>query len=388
MRLLCANAGAWLLAAVAGLWLSLAPARADWTGLNATGQTITFKNSGNCTSVVCVPIAEPVDANGAALGVSGNPFVVTPASGASFSVVCTSGCSGGGGGGDVNLAQILGAAPSATNPLWVSPATGATFPVSGSVSCSNCSGSGVSATFGNAIGTLGTPGGFKDASGNFQPLLGDTTNGEWVSVKGALPAFASIPTFNIGTAPTINVAGTFWQATQPVSLAPSSVSAGSYAAGAVVAGAFVDGWDVTEGTKADAAYTGSGSASVVAVLKGIYTQSAGAPGLLVNGTVTGWTGLTPGTAQTGTIVAANTDVTSVGGKAVPKGGVPVINGGNTYNTVAASQTAQALTGGGGGASGDYLSHCDVQPTSTSPGAVTILDNLTTVFSFPGGSSSL
>jgi hypothetical protein len=32
---------------------------------------------------------------------------------------------------NVNLTQILGAAPSLTNPLWVSPATGATFPVSG-----------------------------------------------------------------------------------------------------------------------------------------------------------------------------------------------------------------------------------------------------------------
>lgn len=31
----------------------------------------------------------------------------------------------------VNIAQILGAAPSLTNPLWVFPATGATFPVSG-----------------------------------------------------------------------------------------------------------------------------------------------------------------------------------------------------------------------------------------------------------------
>lgn len=31
---------------------------------------------------------------------------------------------------NVNLTQILGAAPSLTNPLWVFPATGATFPVS------------------------------------------------------------------------------------------------------------------------------------------------------------------------------------------------------------------------------------------------------------------
>lgn len=32
---------------------------------------------------------------------------------------------------NVNITQILSAAPSLTNPLWVSPATGATFPVSG-----------------------------------------------------------------------------------------------------------------------------------------------------------------------------------------------------------------------------------------------------------------
>lgn len=34
---------------------------------------------------------------------------------------------------NVNLTQILSAAPSLTNPLWVFPATGATFPVSGTV---------------------------------------------------------------------------------------------------------------------------------------------------------------------------------------------------------------------------------------------------------------
>lgn len=32
---------------------------------------------------------------------------------------------------NVNVTQILGAAPSLTNPLWMFPATGATFPVSG-----------------------------------------------------------------------------------------------------------------------------------------------------------------------------------------------------------------------------------------------------------------
>src|SRR6185437_11991026 len=71
--------------------------------------------------------------------------------------------------------------------------------------------------------------------------------------------------------------------------------------------------------------------------------------------------------------------------------LPVYNGANTYNTVAASQTAQvmsAINGGATGATGDYLSHCVVIPTSTSPGVVTILDNTTAIYSFPGGSSSL
>jgi hypothetical protein len=71
----------------------------------------------------------------------------------------------------------------------------------------------------------------------------------------------------------------------------------------------------------------------------------------------------------------------------------VISGGSNYNTVAASQTAQALTGGSGGATGDYLSHCVIYPSSTSPGgAVTVFDNTTSAtnlaINFAGGASSL
>ena len=78
----------------------------------------------------------------------------------------------------------------------------------------------------------------------------------------------------------------------------------------------------------------------------------------------------------------------------PSGNVPGVNAavtqlpGTTYNTVAASQTTQALTGGGGGATGDLLNFCMVIPTSTSPGVVTILDNATTIVAFPGGASSI
>lgn len=76
------------------------------------------------------------------------------------------------------------------------------------------------------------------------------------------------------------------------------------------------------------------------------------------------------------------------GVASVSGGVPVVNGGSTYNTVAASQTAQALTGGGGGATGDYLSHCEVIPATTSPGNVIVLDNATSITMFAGGASSV
>lgn len=69
---------------------------------------------------------------------------------------------------------------------------------------SGCNSGNLSVTFGMSIGTLGIPGGFKDASGNFQSLLGDTTNGQWVSIKSAVP---------------LNVTGTFWQTTQPISAA-------------------------------------------------------------------------------------------------------------------------------------------------------------------------
>jgi len=59
---------------------------------------------------------------------------------------------------------------------------------------------------------------------------------------------------------------------------------------------------------------------------------------------------------------------------------------NSYETVAASQTGQVL--GGVGARGDYISHVLVVPASTSPGAVTLIDNATSITIFAGGASSL
>lgn len=56
-----------------------------------------------------------------------------------------------------------------------------------------------------------------------------------------------------------------------------------------------------------------------------------------------------------------------------------------YETVAASQTAQAM--GATGATGDYLSHVVFQPTTTAAGTSTILDNATVIYTFTTGTLS-
>lgn len=63
-----------------------------------------------------------------------------------------------------------------------------------------------------------------------------------------------------------------------------------------------------------------------------------------------------------------------------------MSGQDKYETVAASQTAQVL--GSTGAIGDYISGLLVIPATTSPGAVTLLDNATSITVFTGGAASV
>lgn len=66
---------------------------------------------------------------------------------------------------------------------------------------------------------------------------------------------------------------------------------------------------------------------------------------------------------------------------------PLTNfGAGEYETVAASQTAQAL--GAVGATGDYISGVLVVPATTSPGNVLLLDNATSITVFAGGATSV
>ena len=57
-----------------------------------------------------------------------------------------------------------------------------------------------------------------------------------------------------------------------------------------------------------------------------------------------------------------------------------------YETVAASQTAQAL--GATGATGDYLEKVIIVPATTSPGNVIIKDGSTSITIFTGGATSV
>lgn len=82
--------------------------------------------------------------------------------------------------------------------------------------------------------------------------------------------------------------------------------------------------------------------------------------------------------------------TTNAGAALVKGGVGVVNGGSTYQHVAASQTGAVLQTSTG-AIGDYLSHCVIYPVTTAAGSVTVFDNAnaagTNVIEFATGTLS-
>ena len=131
------------------------------------------------------------------------------------------------------------------------------------------------ATGNTSLGTIATAlANPLTVSGTVTANISGSISNTSFGISGTLPAFAATPTVNIGTAPSIAVTGTFWQTTQPVSIAtmPSTPVTGTFwqstqpVSGA--ASGFADGWDVTQGSKGDAAWT-SGSGSAIALLKAI-----------------------------------------------------------------------------------------------------------------------
>lgn len=189
-------------------------------------------------------------------------------------------------------------------------------------------------------------------------------------------------------------------------------------AGGGSAVSIADGADVAQGTTTDAACaTDNGNCTEIALLKrenqrltsiltaiGSPFQAGAALAANQSINVAQINGVTPlmgnGTTGTGShrITVANDNTIPTGWPTAANqstGNASLANiatntGTNAYETVAASQTGQAL--GATGATGDYLSHCVIYPTTTTPGVVTVFDNTSTaganVIAFPGGASSV
>jgi hypothetical protein len=108
-------------------------------------------------------------------------------------------------------------------------------------------------------------------------------------------------------------------------------------------GAGTDGWNVTEGTKADSAYAGSGSASIVSALKGVYSAIT-AP-LAAGTNVIGYVSSDPCTQATKTTLAISTNATSLTQIVAANGSTKIYV--CSVNLVAAGATAFNLNTGTG-----------------------------------------
>lgn len=170
------------------------------------------------------------------------------------------------------------------------------------VQCANCSGSGASAvdeaTFSPGGTTVLAPGGgFYQTTATNNPLTNLQT-GMWQltanragfinlrNASGAELGVAAAPLqvslantaangtamLVTGTGGTFPVTGTFYQTTQPVSIASAQIASGAIASGAYASGSIGSGAMVDLGAIADAASTAGGTGSVNAKLRLMTTQ--------------------------------------------------------------------------------------------------------------------
>lgn len=126
---------------------------------------------------------------------------------------------------------------------------------------------------------------------------------------------------------------------------------------------------------------------------GVPVTIATAPVLVAGSAIIGKVGVdqtTPGTTNGVALTQIGSTTTATGNGTAVGAGVQRVAlgdmGTGEYETVAASQTAQAL--GATGATGDYLFQLVCAPATTSPGVVTVLDNASAVVSFAGGATSV
>jgi hypothetical protein len=271
-----------LYGALFGLALAfVSPAKADYQVKDANGNIITIKSGVLGGGIL--PWTQLVDGTGNPLGAATNPLAFTFGTGALLPqfaspahFICDSGCSGGGGGG-------------------TSSNFGSTFPAVGTALGISNGTNMVALTLGQAVAGASLPVVLPAAQitaltplSSVTVTQGTGTNLHMVCDSGC--SSSSSPTFG-NTFPTTGTPIGMSQGGNLVALTGTggnlNVNIAAGTAGAVVAGAFVDGWDSTQGFKSDTAYVGSGSASVVAVLKGIYAVAANP--ITLGGASGGWT---------------------------------------------------------------------------------------------------
>ena len=285
------------------------------TGANAV--TIAFGNSGASVTAGQADVIQPGAA--AAFSVGSAAYFAIVGNGGASTIVASGGYgfySGSGG--------MASAGGGSTGRSWAlasgtdSVAIGGALPAFAAVPTFN-------------IGTAPT----LNVAGSLGRSWSLSSSGDSVAIGGSLPAFASTPTVNIGTAPTVAVTGTFWQATQPVSgtfwQATQPVSLASLPA---ISGSVTANAGTNLNTSALALESGGNLAAIKTAL-GSPFQAGGSIGNTTFGsTVTSWGGATLGSASavgteasgnvatvnahlTNTVVATN--VAQVGGIAVNTG---------------------------------------------------------------------
>ena len=343
--------------------------------------------------------------NGTALfvqGATGGVPVLTAFS-APQHVVCDSGCSSGGGGA-VNITQILGAAPSATNPLWIQPGTGASFGVTGTfwqatqpISAASLplpTGAATQSTLASVLSALGSPmqttGGSVTANagtnlntsglaietggnlaniyaaiGNSVSPAANTLQARLVTlnttlgspfqsggsigntsfgISGTLPAFAATPTVNLGT---LNGAATAANQTSVT----GTVVGGTAATNSLLAGGVYNSTPITVTNAQQAALQidANGFLKVNVVLGGGGSATFGASfpstgvalGMTQGGLLTAITG-TSGNLNVQCANCSGSGVSTADQAAFTAGASLFAGGGGFYQTTA---TSNALTNG-------------------------------------------
>jgi hypothetical protein len=296
----------------------------------------------------------------------------------------------------------------------------------------------------NITGTITLPTGAATAAK--QPALGTagTASADVITVQG-IASMTALKVDGSGVTQPVSgtfwqatqpVSGTFWQATQPVSIATlPTLAAGTNNIGDVdvltingVSPAFGTGvrsasvQRVTIATDDVVPVSQSGTWSLAANQSVNVAQLNGVTALMGNGaTGTGSLRVTLANDSTGIGIVTETapasdtassglngrmqrvaqNVTTMSAKlpsalgattksaslsVTPATDAQYTIAGTEYETVAASQTAQAL--GATGATGDLINGILVIPATTSPGNVLLLDNATSITVFAGGATSV